>query len=505
MVVQSSETKKQSSLIELLGGSSKAKSGKPNDAFAQLLSSMDEPVKTGKITAKQADFTALIDPKLPQQMTSSDTAAHPIAKKSAKIAELQTLLEGEGEKNASALLPKELLNVLSNDQVRSLVHRAKEYLKNEIIAKAPEQQIDPKSLPKTLMGLVQLADKMGLNLQTITLTVLNKPDGDPLALPATVQNQLLLNPKALQELRMESSANTLLSANTQPFEAVTQLISEIKAKETKPVKETKKETVSEQPLKSLLQGLDGEKFSTPEIETPKTAKKIKEADPLLAPDTVKISKEAQPADTAALASAPEILKTPKETRTAAPNSDILIGLLQGNIKAKESDLPETESKTGGTESSKSTSLLTAPKADALEVKTKEAAQSMRYFAIDLKEAVENYKPPFTRLTMTLNPEKLGEVEVTLIQRGNNVHVNIQSGNANSVAFLAHNATELKAQLSHQGITNATMNFMSGGENQQQNQNPHQQHNRYKSYQSFEELELSQEALSALEIIIPHYA
>ena len=111
--------------------------------------------------------------------------------------------------------------------------------------------------------------------------------------------------------------------------------------------------------------------------------------------------------------------------------------------------------------------------------------------------------------MKLNPEKLGEVEVTLVQRGNNVHVNIQSNNTTTVAFLAHNATELKAQLAHQGITNATMNFMSGGENQQQNgahqqQQEHQQ-NRYKAYQSFEELELNEEQLSALEIIIPHYA
>lgn len=476
MVVQSSETKKQTSLIELLGGSSKGKSGKANDAFAQLLSSLGEPAKTGKITAKQTDFTALIDPKLPQT-ASQDTAAHPVAKKSAKIAELQTLLEGDEDKSALTVLPKELLNILSNDQVRSLIQRAKEYLKNEIVAKAPEQQIDPKSLPKTLMGLVQLADKMGLNLQTITLTALNDPQADPLSLPPAVQNQLLLNPKVLQELHKEPSSSG------QPFETITQLISEIKAKEVKPPKETKKEAVSEQPLKSLLQGLDDETLRTPAAETPKIAKETKTADTLLAP---------------------EALKTPKEAK-AASNSDILIGLLQGNIKGKESDLPETESKTGELESSKSTSALTAPKADALEVKTKEAAQSMRYFALDLKEAVENYKPPFTRLTMTLNPEKLGEVEVTLIQRGNNVHVNIQSNNANSVAFLAHNATELKAQLSHQGITNATMNFMSGGENQHPNQNPQQQQNRYRSYQSFEELEFSQEALSALEIIIPHYA
>jgi flagellar hook-length control protein FliK len=130
---------------------------------------------------------------------------------------------------------------------------------------------------------------------------------------------------------------------------------------------------------------------------------------------------------------------------------------------------------------------------------------MRHFAIDLKEAAESYKPPFTRVTMKLNPERLGEVEVTLVQRGNNVHVNIQSNNASSVAFLAHNATELKAQLAGQGITNATMNFMSGGENQQQNPQNQQQQNRFQSYKSLSELESNDEQLSALEIILPHYA
>jgi flagellar hook-length control protein FliK len=112
--------------------------------------------------------------------------------------------------------------------------------------------------------------------------------------------------------------------------------------------------------------------------------------------------------------------------------------------------------------------------------------------------------------MKLNPEKLGEVEVTLVQRGNNVHVNIQSNNTNSVAFLAHNAMELKTQLANQGITNTTMNFMSSGDGQAQNQqqqqhNQQQQQNRFRAYESLKDMELNGEQLSALEIIIPHYA
>lgn len=493
MVVQSSETKKQTSLIELLGVSPKGKNEKANNTFAQLLSSLGESAKTGKSSAKQADFTALIDPKLPQT-TTTEIAAHLNTKESVKISELQTLLSGKEEDNTLKILPNELLNVLSNDQVHSLIHRAKEFLKNEIMAKAPEQQLDPKSLPKTLMGLVRLADKMGLDPQAITLSHINEALDSPLPLPAAMQHQLLLNAKAMQE----SSKEPL--TNEPSIEAIVQLINEAKSKETKTIKETIKETSKETAKEPIKE---------PGKES--TKESVKEASKEAAKETKKEAASEHPLKVLLQAvntgnenaAALEVPKPHKEAKAPSSNSDLLIGLLQGDIKPKGDESSDTESKKLENEPSKSASHLTAPKADALEVKTKEAAQSMRYFAADLKEAVENYKPPFTRLTMTLNPEKLGEVEVTLIQRGNNVHVNIQSNNANSVAFLAHNATELKAQLSHQGITNATMNFMSGGENQ--HQNPQQQQNRYRSYPSFEELEFSQEALSALELIIPHYA
>jgi len=74
--------------------------------------------------------------------------------------------------------------------------------------------------------------------------------------------------------------------------------------------------------------------------------------------------------------------------------------------------------------------------------------------------------------------------------------------------LAHNATELKAQLASQGIQNATMNFMSGGDSQNQQAGQQQQQGqqqRFRAYESFEELNLNEEQISALEIIIPHYA
>ena len=468
MVVQSKENKTSASLIELLGGSKKsnnAKEGaKSNDAFAQLLTTLKDSVKGGKSVTKKSDFTAIIDPK-----KDSETPMPTINVKSADIKPLDTkklsaqglaeLLIGKDEE--TKVFPKELVNALSNDQVHSLIGKAKDYLKNVITQKLPELKADEKAIPKTLIGLVELAHKIGIDLTEITLSTVDKDLASPLKeLPIPLLTKPLLDFKG-------PNKETPLE-NPKGFEAIVQLLKETKLtqKEEKEELKPSKESVKTQPLQSLLKGL--EKASEITIDVPK-----------------------------------EVLKDLPKMIIPAVHADALSNLLRGS---NESETHQTKEEIKPlNESTKTHQPL---KADSLEVKGKEAVQSMRHFAIDLKEAAENYKPPFTRLTMKLNPERLGEVDVTLIQRGNNVHVTIQSNNNASVAFLAHNAMELKTQLAQQGVTNATMNFMGSSDNQPQNpqqQQQQQNENRFRAYQSLEELQHSAEELSALEIIIPHYA
>jgi flagellar hook-length control protein FliK len=463
MVVQSKDNKTPSSLIDLLGGSSKSKNTKVNDVFAQLLSSLNTPAKSEK------SFGVVVDPKVdPKSAKNTDvvksTKSVEIIKSNPK--DLENLLATEEKK----VFSKELVEVLSNDQVHSLIYKAKEFLKNIITEKAPEYKEETKTLPKTLMGLVELADKLGINMSEITLSTLEdkeKPTFKGLS-------DSLLSKRVIEA---QEPAKSAVPVDLKMLEALIGTLNETKATqlESKSTKANDKTTSKEsdktnsQPLQSLLKGLT----AAPEAEKQVSAELPKEA-----------------------------LKETLKTLTVS-HVDPLGALLRGGNESEKTEVRKSEKLLE--EPVKATSVL---KSDSLEVKSKEAVQGLRHFAIDLKEAAESYKPPFTRITMKLNPERLGEVEVTLVQRGNNVHVNIQSTNANSVAFLAHNATELKAQLAGQGITNATMNFMSGGENQQQNQNGQQQQqqpNRFQSYQSLAELESNEEQLSALEIILPHYA
>lgn len=95
-------------------------------------------------------------------------------------------------------------------------------------------------------------------------------------------------------------------------------------------------------------------------------------------------------------------------------------------------------------------------------------ETLQYFSQDLKEAVDQYKAPITKLSITLNPNNIGEVEVTLIQRGNNLHINFNS-NANAMNLFIQNQAEFKNSLVNMGFTGLEMNFSDQGK-REQNQN-----------------------------------
>ncbi|WP_420975352.1 flagellar hook-length control protein FliK [Campylobacter coli] len=95
-------------------------------------------------------------------------------------------------------------------------------------------------------------------------------------------------------------------------------------------------------------------------------------------------------------------------------------------------------------------------------------ETLQHFSQDLKAVMEQYKAPITKLSITLNPHNLGEVEVTLVQRGNNLHINFNS-NTNAMNLFIQNQAEFKNSLVNMGFTGLEMNFSDQGK-REQNQN-----------------------------------
>ena len=129
----------------------------------------------------------------------------------------------------------------------------------------------------------------------------------------------------------------------------------------------------------------------------------------------------------------------------------------------------------------------------------EIKETLSNFSSTLKEQVQNYKAPITRFNITLNPLNLGEVEITMVNRGNNLHVNFNSTTATMNLFL-QNQAEFKNSLVNMGFTELEMKFSDQNKRQDKKE---QAKNKYSSNQS-DESENTQAEQSLLELVIPRY-
>ena len=389
----------------------------------------------------------------------------------------QKELEAFTEKEDIALNTK-ILQHLSVTELKQLIHDAKEYLKKQIKSTEGFLRSEAAQLPKTLKGLAQFAEKLGIDVSKITLedtrsfksyvpfvkTALQKQDKaesqEDMSDEDTPQQRIK---QSIKELPQELQKEPLFKAQMKRDVSTQELVG-VKIQSRVGVSAEQKKQKSQETLQLLLQG--------------KGAMKKSESS-LLTQDFTTLS---------ARVTAPHIL------REEAKNS--LHSLLQE--ENTQSDLEEL---------AKNESNAKVLKADSFEVKLNEAKQMTKYLSQDVKHAIDNYKAPFTRLKVQLNPQNLGEIELTVVQRGKNLHVNLSSNNA-AINALAMNANDLKVQLQNSGINNASLNFSNNAQSQDQSASQQQQQHRQESqneYSYFESEEQNEEILSSLEIVVPSYA
>ena len=101
-----------------------------------------------------------------------------------------------------------------------------------------------------------------------------------------------------------------------------------------------------------------------------------------------------------------------------------------------------------------------------------------------------------KVELSLSPKNLGEVDVTLLTRGNNLHVNISS-NTSTMSLFTQNQNDVKNALINMGFSNLEMNFSDQNNKEQPQQNNQKQNNG-----NFEEF--NEEETALLEIVIPQY-
>lgn len=546
---KSSENSSSSSPLSLVTSKEK-----PTVSFSDLLRGVSD-AKDKKIVQNGALVLAL----------GSDEKTIKLPKTSSKTATLTSSLNTQEtkvqkrDKEPLELNPK-LVSGLSTAEIKTLMNDAKNYLKSKIQESDGFKKAEIKELPTTLKGLVEVAKKFGMDVSKITIEEVKEHSSKTLK-----QESKELNTEVLKELSQEKKEAKTEVLKEIPINKKEQ-VAEVKNETPQEKKELKREISKEMPMapkevitdkKSQPQEVKQEvkqdvkiaqnstfpqqvEHSQKNIDEKYIDKKQNEiekevkATPLFKAQSVSehTTTEQIVQAKATSASLKSEQKTPKEraddalrlllggekvskeapsltadfsvnsAKVIAPsltseNNKSLEKLLQG-----ESFISEQPSQAQKTDS------LGVNKADSFEVKINEAKQMIKYLSDDIKNAINDYKSPFTRVKVQLNPQNLGEVDLTVVQRGKNLHVNISSNNT-AINTLSMNINELKAQLNNSGINSATFNFNSSSQNgdnssgasQQQRQNEQKAHS---EYSHFENEEAHEEIISSLEIIVPRY-
>jgi flagellar hook-length control protein FliK len=146
------------------------------------------------------------------------------------------------------------------------------------------------------------------------------------------------------------------------------------------------------------------------------------------------------------------------------------------------------------------------KRDNLLLRSAQAKETVRNFAQELKEKIDNYKPPVMKLAIELKPLNLGKIDVTLLSRGDSIKVNINSSTT-SLNVIMQNLPEFRAALNQAGVNNLDMSFSSNQNSNSTSSGQGEREQQQGTQYSYEEV-TSEEELSAqmdeIELTIPRY-
>ncbi|GAA8399267.1 flagellar hook-length control protein FliK [Helicobacter pylori] len=145
---------------------------------------------------------------------------------------------------------------------------------------------------------------------------------------------------------------------------------------------------------------------------------------------------------------------------ANPPNDNIPTPLEKEEKTKE--VSDSKEKTKETNSS-AQSAQNTPNSDNKSIAPKE---TIKHFAQQLKQEIQEYKPPMSKISMDLFPKELGKVEVTIQKVGKNLKVSVISHN-NSLQTFLDNQQDLKNSLNALGFEGVDLSFSQDSSKEQQ--------------------------------------
>ncbi|GAA9455004.1 flagellar hook-length control protein FliK [Helicobacter pylori] len=164
--------------------------------------------------------------------------------------------------------------------------------------------------------------------------------------------------------------------------------------------------------------------------------------------------------------APKIpLKTPPLMPLigANPPNDNALTPLEKEEKAKEAS--DNKEKTKESTNSAQSAQNTQASDKTSENKSAAPKETIKHFTQQLKQEIQEYKPPMSRISMDLFPKELGKVEVTIQKVGKNLKVSVISHN-NSLQTFLDNQQDLKNSLNALGFEGVDLSFSQDSSKEQ---------------------------------------
>ncbi|MCQ2823020.1 flagellar hook-length control protein FliK [Helicobacter pylori] len=146
-----------------------------------------------------------------------------------------------------------------------------------------------------------------------------------------------------------------------------------------------------------------------------------------------------------------------------PPNDNIPTPLEKEEKTKEiSDSKEKAKETNNSAQSAQNTQASDKTSDNKNIAPKE---TIKHFAQQLKQEIQEYKPPMSKISMDLFPKELGKVEVTIQKVGKNLKVSVISHN-NSLQTFLDNQQDLKNSLNALGFEGVDLSFSQDSSKEQ---------------------------------------
>ncbi|GAA9914627.1 flagellar hook-length control protein FliK [Helicobacter pylori] len=466
------------------------------NANALINNGAKNEVKDTKNTPKSAskDFSKILNQKIskdktaPKENPNALKASPKDAKENAKELEKTPPPHHQHAQNLAKDQQAPTLKDLLNHKKTTASHEAQhEIHKNH--------ETNPKTPNETLNKNEKKPNGVASNAHQTNLT--NK---NPLT-PTNHANNAIKNPtapthnakdpKTLKDIQTLSQKHDLNASNIQVVAPLEKKETSLNASDQLALKTTqtsinhtlaKNDAKNTANLSSVLQSLEKKESHNKERATPpsnekKTPPSLREALQMNAIKRDKTLSKKKPEKTPTKTQTTAQAVTPENAPKIPLKTPPLMPLIGANppndnaptpLEKEEKTKEVSENKEKTKESNNSTQSAQNAQASDKTSENKSAApkETIKHFTQQLKQEIQEYKPPMSRISIDLFPKELGKVEVTIQKVGKNLKVSVISHN-NSLQTFLDNQQDLKNSLNALGFEGVDLSFSQNSSKEQE--------------------------------------